>query len=191
MTKFLLLLLFAAVSVGVLRAQTAGERPGAGRFEGEVALGATFGHASLEVFATNAVGFCLAGECRYNFRRLPFDAGLRLQGACFSRDPGTCSGTLFPSLGLMAVTDYNLRVSRKLDLFAGVGVGGAWMLYTTEKTDADFEPGGEIHFCVMPRVGCECWNRLRVTLGYFCTERANSHLSLTLGIAIGGGRRQR
>ena len=44
-------------------------------------------------------------------------------------------------------------------------------------------------FCVMPRVGCECWNRLRVTLGYTCTERANRHLSLTFGIAIGGGRR--
>ncbi len=40
----------------------------------------------------------------------------------------------------------------------------------------------------MPRVGCELLEPMRVTLVTLVRERANCHLSLTFGIAIGGGR---
>lgn len=90
---------------------------------------------------------------------------------------------------LMAVADYNLHLTPKVALFAGAGIGGAYVLRTAEGAVSDTPSSDCAAFCVMPRVGCECWNRLRVALGYTCTERANRHLSLTFGIAIGGGRR--
>ena len=90
---------------------------------------------------------------------------------------------------LMAVADYNLHLTPKVALFAGAGIGGAYVLRTAEGAVSDTPSSDCAAFCVMPRVGCECWNRLRVTLGYMCTERANRHLSLTFGIAIGGSSR--
>ena len=164
--------------------------PGAGCFEGEVAVGATFGYASLGSFDNDAAGFCLVAESRYNFRRTPFDVGLRLGGSCYSRlAAGVCSQDPFMMFSLMAVADYNLHLTPKVALFAGAGIGGAYVLRTAEGAVSDTPSSDCAAFCVMPRVGCECWNRLRVTLGYMCTERANRHLSLTFGIAIGGGRR--
>lgn len=192
MVKYLFFMLVAAVPLCAVRAQNvsvgAGGRIGAGCFEGEVAAGATFGHASLRGFDNDAVGFCLAAEGRYNFGRIPFDAGLRLGGAYYSRqDPGVCTNDPFPVFSLMAVADYNLHLAPKLTLFAGIGVGGAYLSRTAEEAISDTPSGGRAAFCAMPRIGCECWNRLRVTLGYMCTELANRHLSLTLGIVIGGG----
>lgn len=134
--------------------------------------------------------FVWAAEGRYNFRRIPFDAGLRLGGSCYSRlAAGVCSKDPFMMFSLMAVADYNLHLTPKVALFAGAGIGGAYVLRTAEGAVSDTPSSDCAAFCVMPRVGCECWNRLRVTLGYTCTERANRHLSLTFGIAIDGGRR--
>ena len=162
-----------------------------GRVFREVAVGATFGYASLGSFDNDAAGFCLVAESRYNFRRTPFDVGLRLGGACYSRlAAGVCSKDLFMSFSLMAVADYNLHLTPKAALFVGAGIGGAYVFRTAEGAVSDTPSSDCAAFCVMPRVGCECWNRLRVTLGYMCTERANRHLSLTFGIVIGGSSRR-
>ena len=97
--------------------------------------------------------------------------GLRLGGACYSRlAAGVCSQDPFMMFSLMAVADYNLHLTPKVALFAGAGIGGAYVLRTAEGAVSD-----------TPSSDC--------ALGYTCTERANRHLSLTFGIAIGGGRR--
>ena len=186
MIRCCIFLIFAVLPFCGLQAQDTAVGPGypgAGHFEGEV-------DASLGSFDNDAAGFCLAAEGRYNFRRIPFDAGLRLGGSCYSRlAAGVCSKDPFMMFSLMAVADYNLHLTPKVALFAGAGIGGAYVLRTAEGAVSDTPSSDCAAFCVMPRVGCECWNRLRVTLGYTCTERANRHLSLTFGIAIGGGRR--
>ena len=192
MVKYFLFLLFAAAPFDSVWAQDdgTGSWVGAGRFEGEVAVGATFGYSSLRGYRNTAAGPCLAVECRYNFRRLPFDAGLRIDASFYSRWPrSSCSSDPFPVATVMAVADYNVQVTRRMALYAGVGVGYAAIMRTAagaEVDDGSFD--GQIRFAAMPRIGCECWNRLRVTLGYVCTERANRHLTLTVGIAIGGRR---
>ena len=176
MIRCCIFLIFAVLPFCGLQAQDTAVGPGypgAGHFEGEVAAGATFGYASLGSFDNDAAGFCLAAEGRYN---------LRLAAGVCSKDP-------FMMFSLMAVADYNLHLTPKVALFAGAGIGGAYVLRTAEGAVSDTPSSDCAAFCVMPRVGCECWNRLRVTLGYTCTERANRHLSLTFGIAIGGGRR--
>ncbi len=194
MIRYCFFLIFAVLPFCGLQAQDTAigpGYPGAGRFEGEVAVGATFGYASLGSFDNDAAGFCLVAESRYNFRRTPFDVGLRLGGACYSRlAAGVCSKDPFMSFSLMAVADYNLHLTPKAALFVGAGIGGAYVFRTAEGAVSDTPSSDCAAFCVMPRVGCECWNRLRVTLGYMCTERANRHLSLTFGIAIGGSSRR-
>lgn len=111
MIRCCIFLIFAVLPFCGLQAQDTAispRYPGAGRFEGEVAVGATFGYASLGSFDNDAAGFCLVAESRYNFRRTPFDVGLRLGGACYSRlAAGVCSKDPFMMFSLMAVADYN------------------------------------------------------------------------------------
>ena len=66
MVKYLLFLLFAAAPFDYVWAQDdgTGSWVGAGRFEGEVAVGATFGYSSLRGYRNTAAGPCLAVECR-------------------------------------------------------------------------------------------------------------------------------
>ena len=81
MIRHCFFLIFAVLPFCGLQAQDTAispRYPGAGCFEGEVAVGATFGYASLGSFDNDAAGFCLVAESRYNFRRTPFDVGLRL-----------------------------------------------------------------------------------------------------------------
>ena len=187
MVKQFSVLFFAVAAACGLQAQ---ERAGAGRVEDEAAVGATFGYSSLKGYANAAAGPCLAVECRYNFRRRPFDAGLRIEASLYSRQPrSSCSSDHFPVAAVMAVGGYNLPVARAVTLYAGVGVGYAGIMGTAAVAEAgDGRFDGQLRFAAMPRIGCECRNRLRVTLGYVCTERANRHLSLTVGVAIGGRR---
>ena len=174
MIRCCIFLIFAVLPFCGLQAQDTAVGPGypgAGHFEGEVAAGATFGYASLGSFDNDAAGFCLAAEGRYNFRRIPFDAGLRLGGSCYSRlAAGVCSKDPFMMFSLMAVADYNLHLTPKVALFAGAGIGGAYVLRTAEGAVSDTPSSDCAAFCVMPRVGCECWNRLRGPLGYTRTE---------------------
>ena len=67
--------------------------------------------------------------------------------------------------------------------FVGLGLGVAW-----SDINADGSRKGT-HFAVMPRVGVELSHHLRITLAYKIFERANNHLTLSLGYVFGGGRR--
>lgn len=194
MNRYLLVpLLLLSVATG-LHAQEQGRVrsriPEGRRFEVEIAAGTTFGYAPLEGLRNAPAGVCAAIEGRYNFRRIPFDVGLRIDAAIYSRRGGGCSPNLFLTGDVLAVADYNLSIVRGLVLFAGAGAGVAGFSYTVESVKEDGVGNLEFYFCAMPRVGFECWNRLRITFGYTLTERANSRMSLTLGLAIGGGRRR-
>jgi len=193
MIRCCIFLIFAVLPFCGLQAQDTAVGPGypgAGHFEGEVAVGATFGYASLGSFDNDAAGFCLVAESRYNFRRTPFDVGLRLGGSCYSRlAAGVCSQDPFMMFSLMAVADYNLHLTPKVALFAGAGIGGAYVLRTAEGAVSDTPPRLSAAFRVIPRQDCARCNRPVFTLGYTRTESANHPTPLTFGIAIGGGRR--
>ncbi len=78
MIRCCIFLIFAVLPFCGLQAQDTAvspRYPGAGHFEGEVAVGATFGYASLGSFDNDAAGFCLVAESRYNFRRTTLRRG--------------------------------------------------------------------------------------------------------------------
>ena len=73
---------------------------------------------------------------------------------------------------------YNFRRGEKVSYFVGAGVGATFYNADTTK------------LCFMPRVGMEFFNRLRLTMAYMAGPNAKNTLNLTLGVAIGGGRKK-
>ena len=193
--KRLFLSLVAVSLFGAARAQTPENIPGdtdlrrnVRRIEVELALGPTFGYASLAGMDNMPIGLCGGLELRYNLRSIPLDVGLQSAGSFYWRDPGSgCTSRLYNSGRLMGVVDYNLSVSRRVECFFGTGVGVLCI-----GPMADMPQGGisnwSFRFGAMPRVGVECWSHLRLTFGYLWTERANSHCLMTIGIVFGGSR---
>ena len=192
MAKYFLMLVLGAASACFVRAQEASGRSyaGAGRFEGEVAAGPTLGYSSLPRFYRMPAGFCAALEGRYNFRQRPFDVGLRFGASGHNRwTQNSCTGDFQLTASWLAVADYNVHLLPGLTSYAGLGVGGAFVAESAEETDPGVRSGDRGAFCAMPRMGFECWRHLRITAGYFLTERESRRLELTGGLVFGGGRR--
>lgn len=164
-------------------------------FEVELGAGTTFGANRLR-----GVGFGKCGwgetafvEARYNFKRLPIDLGFQLRGTIFGRKDYLGGWLNFSSVNYMLTSDYNFRRNTNCTLFAGVGVGMVSIdgSAQTEIIDlggyTDNGPSGSA--CVMPRVGVELFHRLRLTFSYLMEERAHRQFHLTVGVAIGGGKK--
>ena len=125
-------------------------------------------------------------ELRYNFESQPVDLGLYVAVCSFSRGEQIGSyakSYKFVSENLLLTSDYNFFKGSNVSPFVGLGLGVAW-----SDINADGSRKGT-HFAVMPRVGVELSHHLRITLAYKIFERANNHLTLSLGYAFGGGRR--
>lgn len=125
-------------------------------------------------------------ELRYNFDSQPVDLGLYVSVCTFSRGEQTgdyAKSYDFVSENLLVTSDYNFFRGNNVSPFVGLGLGVAW-----SDINADGSRKGT-HFAVMPRVGVELSHHLRITLAYKIFERANNHLTLSLGYAFGGGRR--
>ena len=125
-------------------------------------------------------------ELRYNFATAPVDLGLYYSICSLRR--GESVGNMaknfaFDSQNLLVTSDYIFYQGRNVQPYAGLGVGLAW---------SDINTDGSIHgthFAVMPRVGIEIVQRLRISLGYKLFDRANNHLVLGIGLVFGGGLR--
>lgn len=131
-------------------------------------------------------GVEVAAEVRYNFAKAPVDVGLNFSLCSFSRKNGTQENPKiynFDSQSLLITADYNFFQGRRASLFVGGGAGVAWCGRLADGSRHGVAP------CVMPRVGVELSEHVRISLGYKFTERANSHLQLGLGFAFGGGKR--
>lgn len=164
--------------------------------EVELGVGLTGGAARLQSvgFDKNRTGETGFIEIRYNWKRLPIDVGLHIGGTIFGREMRESGEKLnFSSGNFMLTSDYNYRRDSNCSLFAGLGIGcakfgnSAEMQYVGDGGYTDNGSSGS--FCVMPRVGVELFHRLRLTCAYVIEEQANRHFSLTLGLAIGGGRK--
>ncbi len=167
--------------------------------EVELGVGFPFGVARLREngigrYRTGVTGFV---EARYNCKRAPFDVGLQLRPTLLHRNMREDRGhASYTSVGVMATSDYNFRQSIVWSFFVGVGVGYASC--SSEKTvwfdsssGAVYDNGPSASVCVMPRAGLEFRDRLRLTVAYQFQKREYSNFSVTLGISIGGGRKDR
>ena len=167
------------------------------RIEGEIGLGLVFATGKLQFDRVNtgATGHI---ELRYNLRRQPIDVGVQVSGAIFHRESDMAGRLKFRGWNLLAVSDYNYRRGRRVSLFGGLGLGYASIINSAPITFDNTQPHwGRIStgdktgsFCVMPRIGVEFFNHLRLTLDYKWQEKANCHFSLTLGGVFGGGRKK-
>ena len=148
------------------------------RVEGSISLGASFFEDSFYESTAGEIGLLSSVELRYNFRSVPMDVGVMSMMDIRGGDCELCNGSWEGDLSFLAVTDYNFHRGRKVSYFVGAGVGATFYNADTTK------------LCVMPRVGMEFFNRMRLTMAYMAGPNAKNTLNLTLGVAIGGGRKK-
>lgn len=188
-----LLLLCATLFATTLSAQEHYSRP----IAVEMGTGLTFGASKLccSGLENTAVGGTWFVEARYNFNQIPVDVGFHTGATVFGRTISAFSSkAIFLSGNFMAVADYNFRLRNPACVvFTGLGAGMAAFRHSAQTTyysDGSYSDLGQsVSVCLMPRAGIELWQRLRLTLSYLIEEPANSHLSLTVGIVIGCGRK--
>ena len=83
---------------------------------------------------------------------------------------------------MMPVADYNFHRGKRISYFVGGGAG---------ISICEIERNTRGSFALMPRVGVEFFNHLRLTLNYKYNQRGVYHyLGLSIGGVIGGGRKQ-
>lgn len=168
------------------------------RFEGEIGVGLINGVNKLALDGCDA-GPRLYAELRYNLHALPINVGLQFSSAYFHRDAESQADRLqTKSCNIMAVADYNIFRGRKISFFAGAGVGCGILNLTApititrpdERWSGYTSGEGKAKFSVMPRLGVEFFNHLRLTLFYTGEEKANNHYGLSIGGVFGGGKKQ-
>ena len=148
------------------------------RVEGSISLGASFFEDSFYESTAGEIGLLSSVELRYNLRSVPMDVGIMSVVDIRGGDCELCNGSWEGDLSFLAVSDYNFHRGRKVSYFVGAGVGATFYNVDTTK------------LCVMPRVGMEFFNRMRLTMAYMVGPNAKNTLNLTLGVAIGGGRKK-
>jgi opacity protein-like surface antigen len=106
------------------------------------------------------------------------DVGVMSMNDIRAGDCELCNGSFEGNVTFLAVSDYNFCRGERVSYFVGAGVGATFYNADTAK------------LCFMPRVGMEFFNRLRLTMAYMVGPKAKNTLNLTLGVAIGGGRKR-
>ena len=180
------LLLVAIFSATSLYAQSYLTARTVGAVEVELSVGLATASNRIASFGRSNPGVEVAAEVRYNFAQAPVDVGLSLSLCSFSRSRGTNEAVEkynFDSQSLLVMADYNFFQGRRASLYVGGGAGIAWCSRFADDSRHGVAP------CVMPRVGVELAERVRISLGYKFCERANSPLLLGVGFAFGGGKR--
>ena len=128
------------------------------------------------------VGF--GAEFRHNIRRTGFDVGMRLGFNMARYEPhgdsyqAQSDGVVYAA----AVGDYNFRQGRKVNPFAGLGIGVGFYdttsggLYNSNGTAAVF----------IPRIGVELVHHIRVTASMHILRNGFNTFDISLGFVIGG-----
>lgn len=173
--KRLLFLLFAFLPLSVFAQRQAVE---VRRIEGSISFGASFFEDNFYDSTAGEVGLLSSLELRCNFRSVPMDVGVMSMNDIRAGDCELCNGSWENNLSFLAVSDYNFHRGERVSYFVGAGVGATFYNADTAK------------LCFMPRVGMEFFNRLRLTMAYMVGPKAKNTLNLTLGVAIGGGRKR-
>lgn len=157
-----------------------------GAVEVELGVGLATVANSMPEYGKARPGVDANVEVRYNFAAQPVDLGLYASVCSIYR--GDMVGDVarsykFVSKNLMLTSDYNFFQGGKVSPYIGFGVGVAWSDIAANNRE------GGTNFVVMPRAGIELSHHVRLTVSYKIFDRANNHLTLSLGYAFGGGRR--
>lgn len=155
-------------------------------FEAELFAGPTYpiGHLG-DLDNRFLAGFGL--EMRYNFDQKPFDLGFQLGLTTNMRH---VAGTDYDDeqtnrvLQLALVSDWNFAQGRKVNPYAGLGLGVGHRDIVNE----DYYPAGDGTWTLiaMPRVGVELFRHLRLTLSSNIAGKGYNNVQLSLGVVIGG-----
>ena len=173
-------------------------------FEFELAGGIVTPTEKLS-FDKNNLGWTAQGELRYNFKRLPLDLGLHVDGALFNREGKRLNTTedlkeivkaKFTSITGLGVIDLNILRTKGFSIFLGCGVGYGMLLSDIREIHnvKDIDQKGS--FCVMPRAGIELFHHLRATFYYKhfevgqVNELSQNHFGVSLGVVFGGGKKK-
>ena len=153
--------------------------------EFEIGGGFVFGNYMQDF--VNDGGLSLFIETRYNIPELPFDIGLQ---ASVSGYGGNNNGYDVTNRGsLITFVDYNFRYFKKIDFFAGLGVGMGMIDYEYMFGDRK-DVSHNRTFVVNPRVGIELFHHLRITAEYKWMDLYYSYFGINIGVPIGGGVRK-
>jgi opacity protein-like surface antigen len=164
----------------------------------EIELGAAMVSPTAQLnFDRNKVGYNLHAELRYNFKHRPFDVGLRVDGDTFKRKLELNNENFkFRSFSTMLVFDWNINRTGQFAPFVGVGVGASLVhneaMGIKDVINQPFKQTvEEATFAIMPRIGVELFHRARIALYYKYNKKENAHFGLAVGLAIGGGCKNR
>lgn len=190
--KTLCMAIAAMIFVGIYDAAAQRDSGDIRALEVELGGGITSPTEKLK-FDKNQPGWTAVAELRYNFKKLPLDVGLHVDGAVLNRKNEPIEGAQelknakFASITGLAVADWNFRQDKNFSIFVGVGVGYGMLI-------SDFQKVSEIKdidklgcFCVMPRVGIELFHHARATLYYKQLKKGQNHYGVNVGIVFGGG----
>lgn len=156
-------------------------------FEGEFYAGATLPFGGVD--GTKAhMGPAMGLELRYNFAQKPFDLGLLIDITTAVHQQSAGTYTLTQSnrtctLGL--VCDWNFAQGRKVNPYAGLGVGVGFHNVLNDWIDPYGDQTATFP-TLIPRIGVELFSHLRVGLSSHITARGYDNVQLSIGLVLGG-----
>ncbi len=193
-TKFLVIAVMAMTFVGICDASAQKTRTVRAL---EVELGGGIATPTDKLhFDKNQLGWNALVELRYNFKTIPIDLGLHVDGAVLNRKSEPIENVQelkeakFASLNCMAVADLNMFRAKGFSLFVGVGVGYGMLLNDFKKIEHLKDVDRLGCFCVMPRLGFEIAHHVRATIYYKQLKKEQNHFGVNLGIVLGGGKKK-
>ena len=107
-------------------------------------------------------------------------------------DIGPRAGLDFYGATADVVSDYNfIRPNKNVMFFvgAGMGLGDVSEVGSVGNSDGPDESSTKFHF--MPRAGVELFQHVRLTAALHTYDFSKAYLMFSLGVAIGGGRKQK
>ncbi len=157
-------------------------------FEGEANFGAAF-PADKYHGARGKGGLTMGLSMRYNIPETRFDCGITADftGVIrdFERNPHTYQQTN-RILSLALTGAYNFRQGKKVNPFAGIGIGVGFYdtvgdrIYDVSGTGAVF----------IPKVGVELWSHLRVFASAHIIRKGFNSIDIGLAVVIGGRKKK-
>lgn len=166
-------------------------------FEAEMFFGIGTGFKYHGAYADGAAALGL--ELRGNIKNTGWDVGafLRLDGTGYDftnhippADPDMDAEYDYSQTNsaftIGVVSDYNFRQGRKVNPFAGLGVG--YSIYSTPYWRPYETEGSTLSF--MPRFGVELFSWVRFTGYAFILRKGYNTIGVSVGLTIGGWRRK-
>lgn len=187
--KRIVLLIMVALNGVLLSAQIRTISP----VEFEINLGAGIATDKLD-YVWHSMMQAYGVEVRYNFPDARFDFGGGIRGGAMTRSSEDLFYKTFIPVQFYGVVDYNYAVSDRLTLFAGLAAGVAYQ-YVQPSAICDMAwaantyNGKKWSPYISPRVGMECWDRLRVTMAYHWMDQGSRYTGIHLGYVFGGRKR--